>query len=171
VASPQTPFDGFVKATWVKFKEVLLMEKILTFIERITKEFDYKPLPKDKSALARAYYTKAIPEGLHLEGHPTQQLFSQNGTLICKGYTRIVVGDYGAFIEFSREQALKENFKCFKGQEYRYKDPSFASRVKYFWYTCKDVSSCKIYFQQKTVSYADYKPKMLYISPYEVEYI
>ena len=36
-----------------------------------------------------------------------------------------------------------------KGQEYRYRGPNFVNSVKYFWYTAKDSSDVKIYFQQK----------------------
>jgi hypothetical protein len=30
------------------------------------------------------------------------------------------------------------------------------------------VSQAKIYYQQKTVQYADYRPEMLYVSPHQV---
>ena len=146
------------------------MEKVLNFIARITKEYGYKPLPSMKSQLARNFYTKNIPSFLNINGDPSAKLYSTSGTLICEGYNRIVVGDYGAFIEFDRAQAFKDNYKCQPGQEYRFKDPSFARKVKYFWYTTKDNSACKLYFQQKGVAYADYKAFQLYISPYEVKF-
>ena len=145
-----------------------MYKNVINFINKITKTYKYKPLPEDKSKLAREFYLSNIPDFLNIEGS-NDNLYSTEGTLICRGYNRIVIGDYGAFIEYSREQAVRENCKCAKGQEYRYKNQSYKSRVKYFWYTTTDTSNCKIYFQQKTVSYADYKPMFFYISPYEVQ--
>lgn len=54
------------------------------------------------------------------------------GSLICEWYDRIVIGDYGAFIEFP-ESAIRNNFEVEKGQEYRINDERYSSRVKYHW--------------------------------------
>lgn len=141
------------------------MKKVLDFIEKITKEYKYKRLPEDKSKLARDWYTKNIPSFLDVNGSNTT-LYSLDGTVLCHEYKRIVVGDYGAFIEFDISQSI--NFKVTPGQEYRTLK-EFKNNVKYLWYTCKDNSNCKIYQQIRTVSYADYLPGMCYISPYEVK--
>ena len=42
------------------------------------------------------------------------------------------------------------------------------NKVKYLWLTIKDNSCIKIYYQKKSVDYADYKPGMLYVSVHEV---
>lgn len=44
----------------------------------------------------------------------------------------------------------------------------YSERVKYQWFTARDRSDCKLYFQQKGVTYADYKPNKWYISPFEI---
>lgn len=95
-------------------------------------------------------------------------LYSADGRVVCDGYKRIVIGDYGAFIEFTPEQANHYLFKVQEGQEYRINDPKYSKNVKYEWLTLKDKSGIKIYKQKKTVSYADYKKGMFYVSPHEV---
>lgn len=40
--------------------------------------------------------------------------------------------------------------------------------VKYLWLETDDNTKTKIYLQQKTVKYADYKVGMFYVSPQEV---
>lgn len=53
------------------------------------------------------------------------------------------------------------------GEEYRF-NPKY-SNVKYHWYCLKQNLNIKIYYQKNTVKYADYKPEMFYISPYELQ--
>ena len=101
----------------------------------------------------------SIPSFLNVSGS-TATLYTLNGTQICNGYDRIVIGDYGAFIEFSQEH-IASKFVIKKGQEYRVNDKKYKNNVKYIWLTINDKSDIKIYFQKKKVSYADYKPKKL----------
>ena len=116
----------------------------------------------------RDKYLKALPDWCVLDGDSSVPLYSLDGTQIATGYKRVVIGDYGAFIEISPQQIIKDILCVKKGQEYRYNDDRFAEHVKYLWLTAKDASDCKIYLQKKTVDYADYKPHMYYISPYEL---
>ena len=116
----------------------------------------------------REKYLAALPEWCVVAGEAEARLYTLDGTLLCKGYERIVIGDYGAFIEISPERISKNSLRCKPGQEYRISDERFASNVKYLWLTALDESDCKIYFQKKKVKYADYVPGMFYISPYEV---
>jgi len=140
----------------------------LNIEKQLADKYKYKPLNKELSAKYRGLYNDNIPEFLYINGDD-KPLYSLNGTLICKGYTRIVIGDYGAFIEYTKEQAADENYKVKEGQEYRINDERYSKNVKYHWYTAKDKSDIKIYYQQKRVTYADYLPKMYYISPHEVK--
>lgn len=55
-----------------------------------------------------------------------------------------------------------------KGQEYRFTE-KYKNNVKYMWLTTKDSSACKLYDQQRTVTYADYKAGYFYVSPFEVK--
>ena len=91
-------------------------------------------------------------------------MLSADGVLLCYNYDRIVIGDYGAFIEFSKPALPLE---CMPGQEYRMYDDRYKNKVKYDWLTTEKHIS-KIYHQKRTVSYADYKVGKYYISVHEV---
>lgn len=119
------------------------------------------------SAEVRQKYLDNLPSELNINGNINFKIHSLNGTLIATGYNRIVIGDYGAFIEFDVEQVVEDNLKVRKGQEYRINDPKYGGE-KYYWFTPRDNSDMKVYYQKRTVTYADYKPEMFYVSPYEV---
>ena len=131
----------------------------------LSNKYQYKKLSNKLSNIAQNIYANTIPAFL-LSFDRTKPLYTINGSLICNGYERIVIGDYGAYIEFSSEQANKDLFIIAPGQEYRL-EPRY-SNVKYIWLTIDDGSQIKIYYQKNTVSYADYKAQYYYISVYEV---
>lgn len=139
---------------------MVTMMKLLS--NELARKYNYKKLPSFMSENMREVYKQTIPSFLS----SSQPLYTLNGTLICKNFDRIVIGDYGAYIEFSSDQANKENFIIAPGQEYRL-EPRY-SNVKYIWLTINDDSEIKIYYQKNTVSYADYVPKKYYVSVYEV---
>lgn len=132
----------------------------------LAKKYGYSPLPPDLSQKYRDFFTANIPEFLDINGS-SKQLTTMNGTPICNGYDRIVVGDYGAFIEFSKE-AIATDFVIQPGQEYRVNDDKYKNRVKYIWLTVCDGSGVKIYQQKRKVTYADYKARKYYVSVHEV---
>ena len=135
---------------------------------QLADEYKYRPLPRTLSAKYRQFFTDNIPDFLDIKGgSDTLTTISDNPKPICHGYERIVVGDYGAFVEFNQEQACENNFKVKRGQEYRINDPKYSKNVKYEWYTINDGSDVKIYKQKKGVSYADYKRGMYYVSVHE----
>ena len=137
---------------------------------KLAEKYKYKPLPGDLSEKYRTYFRKNIPPFLHTKGGGS--LYTCCGCMICKSYRRIVIGDYGAFVEFSEEDLPLPNdapaFKIAPGQEYRVNDERYAKNVKYVWLTTNDLSGIKIYHQKKGVSYADYRPGMYYVSVHEV---
>lgn len=144
-------------------------KEMLAFQEKLAAERGYAPVEIDLFlGDVRKKYRTALPDWCKISGDASASLYSLDGTKICTGYTRIVIGDYGAFVEISPEQICKESLCCKRGQEYRLSDERFAANVKYIWLTAKDRSGCKVYFQKKKVAYADYVPGMYYISPYEV---
>lgn len=133
----------------------------------LAKQFHYQKLDAEFSSQVREYYKLNIPQFLKIEGS-RQPLFSKNGSQIAKGYDRIVIGDYGAFIEFSKSDAMKFDYIVESGQEYRMIDPKYKNNVKYDWYTMDDGSHVKIYHQKKRVTYADYQVGKYYVSVHEV---
>jgi len=130
--------------------------------DELSNKYNYKKLPEEESNIARSIYAETLPAFL-LSMDNNNPLYTVNGSLICSSFDRIVIGDYGAYIEFSPEQANKDLFAV----TIRIDDVRYAN-VKYAWRTIDDGSQIKIYYQKNTVSYADYKPKKYYVSVYEV---
>ena len=89
------------------------------------------------------------------------KFYTRAGTHIATGYTRIVIGDYGAYVEFSSEQLFLDKI-----------EPLFSNSpdrpVKYIWLQSKDNPRIKIYEQKRRVNYADYKPGFYYIDPQDL---
>lgn len=130
----------------------------------LAKKYKYRPLKRDLSEKYRKFYLDNIPTDLNVNGG-VDTLFTSNGSQICDGYDRIVIGDYGAFIEFSTSPY---SFIVKPGQEYRIDDERYSKNVKYHWLTINDNSDVKIYHQMRTVAYADYLPDKYYVSVHEV---
>jgi hypothetical protein len=91
-------------------------------------------------------------------------LYSSSGNLLAVGYTRIVFGGRGPYVEFDDSQILKHKFEIPKEQEYRLTNLT----TFYLEYRSKDESYVKLYHQKKRVKYADYKIGMYYISPFDL---
>jgi hypothetical protein len=141
------------------------MHEELKFQLELAKKYNYKKLPSEISEEVRNRYFKKLDDLNFTKG----KIYSLENTLISNSYNRIVVGDYGAFIEISEYDIIKDNIKIKEGQEYRYSERY--SLCKYYWLTAKDNSDVKIYHQKNKVSYADYIPNMYYISPYEIKVV
>lgn len=132
----------------------------------LAQKYLYQPLPNDLSQRYREFFKENVPNFLCIDGDEVT-LTTSVGTPICNKYDRIVIGDYGAFIEFSKE-AIASEFVIQPGQEYRVYDDKYKSSVKYVWLTANDESGVKIYNQRRGVRYADYKPNKYYVSVHEV---
>ncbi len=131
---------------------------------KLAEKYKYKKLPADLSEKYRQYFTENIPTNLSLDGGGN--LTTLTGSIICDSYRRIVVGDYGAFIEFEKPHC-DNSFVIAPGQEYRVNDERYSKNVKYVWLTIDDGSNVKIYHQKRGVTYADYHPGMYYVSVHE----
>lgn len=132
---------------------------------KLAEKYKYKKLPDDLSEKYRQYFIDNIPNWLSLDGGGSLKTIA--GTTICNSYKRIVVGDYGAFIEFDSPHDT-HSFIIQPGQEFRVNDKRYSKNVKYIWLTIDDSSGIKIYHQKKGVTYADYIPGMYYVSVHEV---
>ena len=78
--------------------------RMLKYQEQLANEYKYKPIPRTFFKDVRAEFKEALPEWCNTSGD-TISLETKNGTVITNGYNRIVISDYGAFVEFSRAQA------------------------------------------------------------------
>lgn len=119
----------------------------------------YNPLDEKSSKLICEDYEKRLL--LSLEGGYFI-FYTKSGTLIAEEYERVVIGDYGAYVEFTPKQINK---KVLKDKFYRCKAKPWQ---KYWWMETNDEPKIKVYEQIKPVRYADYKPGMFYISPIEL---
>jgi len=95
------------------------------------------------------------------EGGGKDNLYTKSGTIVSNGYNRIVKGQRGAYVEFTDSQILLKSFHIPKNQLYRLTD----LRIYYIEMRSTDASNAKLYYQKKTVAYADYKIGMFYVSP------
>ena len=138
-------------------------------IQQLVEQYHYKPLPKELSIKQRRQYEKELPSCFSLNGNLNCKIYDKYGHFLAKGYSRVVIGDYGAYIEIPLEKMILKDIIIKPGQEYRFL-PEFKN-VKYHWYCLNNNPDIKIYYQKKTVLYADYKPEMFYISPYELHII
>lgn len=137
-------------------------------IEYLVLHFEYKKLPKALSERSRSIYLKYLPENFNINGDSKKLLYDSNGILIAKGYDRIVIGDYGAYVEINEYQIQRKNIRIKDGESYRMFDPQYRKNIKYHWYTSTSDSDIKIYYQIRKVSYADYIPGRYYIDPYQL---
>ena len=138
---------------------------------KLAEKYKYKPLPDDLSTKYRRFFIENIPPHLSVSHSRIpggkNPLFTIHGSMVCTDYNRIVVGDYGAFVEFDPHYE-GTNFIIAPRQEYRVNDERYSKNVKYIWLTIDDGSGIKIYKQKKRVSYADYIPGRYYVSVHEV---
>ncbi len=139
---------------------------VLKYQEALVEKYHYRPLPPMFRDEAHKLYSENLPDGFVLEGDNVP-LFSPGGLRLCNRYNRIVVGDYGAYVEILPEDIINGNLMVKKGQEYRDADERYSKHTKYSWLTAKDGSNIKVYFQKKPVGYADYTPGRYYVSPFE----
>jgi hypothetical protein len=117
----------------------------------------YRALPKEASKIVREHYRRrlSIPE---FGGGEEVVLKNECGTIIATGYRQVIIGDYGAFVEFNPDHLVKDNIKPrFPGAQKK--------EASYLWYETKDVAQTKVYLQQHRVTYANYSPGRYYISP------
>jgi len=99
-----------------------------------------------------------------LNGKDKLNLYSKSGTLLSVGFTRVVIGKRGPYIEFDDSQILKSAFEIPEAEKYR-----LTNGVSYYIeYRSKDESYVKLYFQKRKVAYADYRIGMYYISPFDL---
>lgn len=136
------------------------LQEALDLLEHNNRHNSYKPLPFDLSKAIRDYYTECLPDWVKRK-EINRPLIMPNRSYLSNKWKRVVVGDYGAFIEIYDNDICHKNIKP--------KWPGTPNRpVKYLWYIPRIGPEIKIYWQKGTVNYADYKPDFWYVSPYDV---
>lgn len=138
-------------------------EEALSTIAYATKKWGYRPIPfKSREAILAMYLS-----GMNGFGYRQRRPLTIEGFTIADDYHRVVVGDYGAYVEIHPNQLTAE-LAVKAGQEWRLDDAYIAKRglhVKYHWFVLMGMQKeVKVYYQLDTVRYADYKPGFYYIS-------
>jgi len=134
------------------------LEEALALVNKNMENGWWAPLKEPARALVREHYLANLDLPL---GNSDLEIKNAGGTLISNGYERIVIGDYGPYVEFNTSQAAMSNLKS--------KYPGKPNRpVKYLWLETNDRLKTKVYYQQDVVKYADYKIGMLYVSPADI---
>lgn len=87
-------------------------------------------------------------------------LFTSFPNTIATSYQRVVIGQRGPYVEFSKNEILEKELYIPKSQLYRLSDP----KVYYIEFRTID-KDVKVYYQMRSVAYADYRIGYFYISP------
>jgi hypothetical protein len=129
------------------------------YIDALVEKYKYRPLPQEVRGEARTLYNA------NLNGFSNTQKRSLTiiGEIIARKYDRIVVGDYGAYVEIDPSDMMVD-LMVPTNQMWRLNDDYVKEKglsIKYYWY---EYLGRKVYRQVAPVKYADYKPGKYYIS-------
>lgn len=94
-------------------------------------------------------------------------LIYKNGEKVCERYERIVIGDYGAYVEISASH-LSDNHFIYIDQNDPIDETISSRHSSHMTLALNDESSYTIYFQVKPVPYGNFIPGRFYIDPYDV---
>lgn len=139
------------------------MTVVLNRLERQRSKGKYSVLTGATKEKVRVHYRNVTEVPLN-KITPVFKDLEENKVAV--GYSRLVVGDHGAYFEFEEKHLCDVNeLKVKPGQEFRCSS-SNNPYVKYVWLETK--GGTKVYLQTKTVRYADYVPGRYYVSPNKV---
>lgn len=97
-------------------------------------------------------------------GSKSLLFFSKDDLHLATGYTRVVIGKRGPYVEFLQRHINWNSFRIPEEEQYRIDD----SRVYYVeWRSISD-AYVKLYVQKRTVAYADYLIGYCYMSPFDL---
>jgi hypothetical protein len=89
------------------------------------------------------------------------------GTVLGRGYVRVVIGGRGPYVEFDDSQIVAEAVRVPPDQAWRL-DPKYVGHAFYTEWRSADDAFVKLYFQRKLVDYADYRLSHWYVSPFDL---
>jgi len=133
-------------------------------------------IEKTKNKLYRVIKAKAILDekfnrrkyihrlSISIEGNDETKFYSYSGCLLAKGYLRVVIGERGPYVEFSKANLVKGIFEVPEVEKWRLNN----TLCYYVELRTPSAPEIKLYFQKKEVDYADYKIGKFYISPFDL---
>jgi hypothetical protein len=101
------------------------------------------------------------------EGNDYTRFETKTGLHVATGYTRIVIGERGPYIEFLPGQLIWDSLHIPNEEKYRLEHP-WKDKVFYVEWRTKDQSNVKVYEQVRTVDYADYRVGLIYVDPLDL---
>jgi len=119
-------------------------------------------MPKTSEEIKEGYRQRLILPEFPLDGNLIE-FKTKSGTVVAKGYERVVIGDRGPYVEFSPSQIVKLSWDMPDDQKWR-----IGGRCYYIEVRSNDKAFVKMYYQKAMVDYADYKVGMWYISPFDL---
>jgi len=98
-------------------------------------------------------------------GEKGDLVFTKAGIAIAYRFIRIVHGGRGAYVEIPNDKIILQNLYLPEGQEWR------IGNIDVYYVEMRSMceTNAKLYFQQKTVEYADYKIGCWYVSPRDLQ--
>ncbi|MEJ5225644.1 MAG: hypothetical protein WHV44_14395 [Anaerolineales bacterium] len=114
----------------------------------------------DSKSLVMDHRGTPIP----LDGLPDACFYSASGTLLARGYIRVVIGGRGAYLEFAPEHVEMSNLHISPRAAWRLESES----AFYLEHRSNDDANVMVYEQRRTVDYADYRIGLFYIAPADV---
>lgn len=127
-------------------------------------------------------YDKNIIEktiGIKEKGDRKTRIYNQSGLLLLQGYSRVVYGDHGPYIEFTKKNIIEKSWNPLKlrGEKAYYDERYSIDGKNYMYWQKKPVTylpnppktGSSYYFNNRTYEgYADYRVGRGYISTYSI---
>ena len=91
----------------------------------------------------------------------------ESATLFALDVNRVVKGERGTYVEFTKNQILPHLVSKFTGKRWSEDQVKGDESFYYYWLVPENASmygNTKVYFQLKTVGYADYRVGMYYVT-------
>lgn len=90
-----------------------------------------------------------------VDGLPRVEFRAESGVILAHGYERVVIGERGPYVEFTAAQLFPFQF-------------TFVTEHYYYDELRSIPDGLKCYRQKRPVTYADYRPGMFYLSPFDL---
>ena len=102
-----------------------------------------------------------------VEGNDHTRFETSTGLHVATGYTRIVIGGRGPYVEFNPGHVLLANLHVPENKRSKLR-PDRRGTFDYIEWRTNDDANVKVYEQVRTVDYADYRVGLIYVDPFDL---
>ena len=142
--------------------------EVHSYIKDMVAKYHHRPIPTTPATgNVKTYYRDKLPAWAKKKISRKYPLYTKNGEKVCERYERIVIGDYGAYVEISASH-LSDNHFIYIDQNNPIDETISSRHSSHMTLALNDESSYTIYFQVKPVPYGNFIPGRFYIDPYDV---